>query len=95
MYFVYCKLYLYNTFLWTNEAKANKTKYVLDKFKHNCTPKQNVIDERYIFNLSKQAENEDINNTVTKLKIQANNCNFGLIRDSLIRDMTVRRVTDG
>ncbi|XP_055492867.1 uncharacterized protein K02A2.6-like [Leucoraja erinacea] len=54
-----------------------------------CNPKVNETVERYRFFMRNQGLDENVDSYVTDLKILASSCNFGDIRDSLIRDRLV------
>ena len=62
---------------------------VLLEFEHHCCPKKNETVERYKFNCRNQREGESVSSFVTQLKMLAKTCEFGDLRDSLIRDRIV------
>ena len=59
------------------------------KFRELCNPLTNVITERPKFNTRFQEALEPVQNFITALKILADTCEFGTLKDSLIRDRTV------
>lgn len=58
-------------------------------FDRHCNPKVNETVERYRFFMHDQGLDESINKYCTDLTMLAGTCNFGNIRDSLIRDCIV------
>ena len=62
---------------------------VIKKFQEHCNPKRNLTYERHVFNTRSQGSVETIDAFVTELRLQANNCEFGALRDELIRDRLV------
>ncbi|XP_023815343.1 uncharacterized protein K02A2.6-like isoform X2 [Oryzias latipes] len=59
------------------------------KIDEHCNPKVNETVERYRFFARNQALGENIDKYVTDLRMLASTCNFGQLRDSLIRDRIV------
>lgn len=62
---------------------------VCKKFSELCQGAKNVIYERLVFNQRSQKEGERIDNFVSDLKRLALTCEFGTLKDSLIRDRIV------
>ena len=62
---------------------------VCKKFKELCEGAKNVIYERLVFNQRNQKEGERVDNFVSELKRLSLTCEFGALRDSLIRDRIV------
>lgn len=58
-------------------------------FDEHCNPKLNETVERYRFFVRNQGQDENIDKYVTDLRVLASTCNFGDIKDSLIRDRIV------
>ena len=56
--------------------------------------KKKLIFETYVFNTRKQNDTENIDDYVTSLKLLASNCEYGVIKESLIKDMLVLGVND-
>ena len=67
---------------------------VVKKFKEYCNPRKNVTILRYKFFTCKQLENQTFDDFVTKLKLLAQDCEFGNLRDSLIKDVILIGVKD-
>lgn len=70
-------------------AAQNTPAAILTALQGYCVPQTNETYERYIFNTAVQAEGEDINKFVTRLRTLAESCNYGQLKDSLIRDQIV------
>ena len=81
-------VYVYNTFQFTEEEKDKYDK-LIQKFDAYCYPKQNETNERYVFRSRHQREGESIEQWVIDLTNMTQNCNFGTLRDGMIRDQIV------
>lgn len=64
-------------------------KLLLEALDQHCNPKLNETVERYRFFMRNQGTDEGFDKYVTELKMLASTCNFGDIKDSLIRDRIV------
>ena len=73
----------------TTEAKDRTIKELLDKFNGYCNPKKNVTVERHKFFMRSQEPNENIDQYATELRSLAASCDFGNLKDSLIKDRIV------
>ncbi|XP_055523186.1 uncharacterized protein K02A2.6-like [Wyeomyia smithii] len=62
---------------------------VLTALEGYCLPQSNETYERFLFNTATQNPNEDINQFVSKVRSLAATCNYGDLKDSLIRDRIV------
>ena len=92
-----CKAFLYvigkegreifNTFVFAEQK--DKLEPLLEKFESYCIPKKNVTMERHKFNTRTQGSTELIDQFVTDLKNIARDCEFGDIKNDLIRDRIV------
>ena len=78
----------FNTFGFSDEDKV-KINIVIKNFEDYCTPKKNVTYERHVFNTRVQGATEGIDAYVTELCKVSRNCEFGELRDSIIRDRIV------
>ncbi|KAK5893965.1 hypothetical protein CesoFtcFv8_010707 [Champsocephalus esox] len=58
------------------------------------TPAKNVIFERYVFGNLKQEDGELLDAFATRLREKAASCEYGAIKDELIRDRLVLGITD-
>lgn len=85
---------VYNTFTFTGREDKNKLDVVLKKFDDHCLAKKNETYERYIFRSRMQRDGETFDVFLTDLKLKARTCNFGALKDSLIRDQIVFGVRD-
>ena len=80
-----------------NGAQVSESKVlqkVLDKFDSAYIPKTNRTYERSRFIACKQEDGESIDAYLTRLKIQAETCEFGAIKESMICDKLVCGVRD-
>ncbi len=87
-------LKIYNTFTWDAVGDDRKTQKILEKFTSYCKPKRNIIWERHVFNTRSQQPDESIDQYATDLKIKAMSCEFGTLKDCLIRDRIVCGIQD-
>ena len=67
---------------------------ILSKLEEYFKPKRNVIYERYIFHTTQQEPNETISEYVTKLRRLAASCDFGTLKEDMIRDRIVIGTSD-
>ncbi|KAK5866505.1 hypothetical protein PBY51_020693 [Eleginops maclovinus] len=70
-------------------SPRRKLSELIGKFDEHCNPKVNETVERYRFFMRNQGRDENIDTYVTDLRVLASTCNFGDIKDSLIRDRIV------
>ncbi|GFY09034.1 retrovirus-related Pol polyprotein from transposon 297 [Trichonephila clavipes] len=84
-------LEIYNTF--KLESKANFSE-ILQKFQEHCSPRQNVVYERYKFFSCVQLEGQTIDTYVTQLKTLTSTCEFAEQENGLIRDRIVLGIKD-
>ncbi|KAI5725500.1 hypothetical protein M8J77_016303 [Diaphorina citri] len=75
-----------------DDAKIYTT--VVDRFKSYFVPKANVIYERAVFNRRTQQVGEAVETFITDLHKLSQRCNYGPLRDELIRDQIVIGVLD-
>ena len=66
---------------------------LLGKFRNLCNPQTNVSMERHLFFTRDQKPGESVDTYMTDLKLKAATCEFGTIKDSLIRDRFISGVT--
>ena len=85
---------VYNSIKFDTEADKQKIDIVLTKLKDYCVGQTNEIYERYIFNRRIQEPNENIDSLLTALTTLSKDCNYGELRDSLIRDRIVFGIRD-
>ena len=70
----------------TPAESADDVNTLIKKFKEICDPQSNVIVERCRFSTRDQAQNEPIETYIADLKRLAENCEYGNLKDDLIRD---------
>ena len=85
---------LLDTLMGDRARDAWKLDDIIDKFDAHCNPSVNEVVERYRFFARNQGVSEAIDSYVTELKLLAKTCNFGTLRDSLIRDRIVCGLND-
>jgi len=76
-----------------DEAKVYKT--VVAKFDGYFIPKRNIIFERAKFHKRSQKEGEQVDSFFTDLYKLAETCEFGTLKDDMIRDRIVVGILDG
>lgn len=88
------------TFVYLPEQKEGETvireaenkedpECLIRKFRELCRPQSNVIVERHRFNARDQRNGETMEAYVSELRKLANNCEYGELKDELIRDRIV------
>ena len=82
-----------SSFKLTNEETKKYSK-VLEKFKEHFGVRKNVIYERAKFNKRKQFEDESVNNFITALYVLVENCDYGSLKEEMIRDRIVVGIKD-
>jgi len=85
-------LLVYNTFKWGRDTPTVSA--VLTKFTEYCMPKTSEIYNRYILMSRKQHQNEKIDDYVITLENLASKCNYGSLKDSIVRDVFVLGIGD-
>ena len=85
---------VFNTFVFAGRDHHEQFDRVVEKFDEHCSPKKNETFERYVFRSRMQLQTESFDAFVTDLKLKARTCNFGDLRDSMIRDQIVFGVHD-
>jgi len=61
----------------------------MDAFDKHCNLKKNETVERYKFFLRFQNPGESLEKFITDLKLLVTTCNFGDLKDSLVRDQII------
>lgn len=88
-----CKhIYKHNLHL-TAEQEDDVT-VILAALEKHFKPVKNVIFERFVFGSQKQEEGELIDAYVTRLREKAATCNYGELKEELIRDRLVLGIAD-
>ena len=67
---------------------------MLEAFDEHCNPRRNETVERFKFFSLTQEPGEPQEKLVTDLKLLATTCNFGDLKDSLMRDRIICRIQD-
>ena len=89
-----CALEVYNTFEFTDEADRKKLEVLKAKFETYCKPKKNITFQRHKFFSRNQIEGESVDRWVTDLRKLAASCEFGTLKDELIKDVMVLGIHD-
>lgn len=77
------------------DTKAQTTlDTVKEKFSTYFSPKKNTIFERYKFNSRTQQSEENVDSFITALHMLAESCEYGTLKDELIRDRIVIGIRD-
>ncbi|KAL4719941.1 hypothetical protein ACJJTC_019252 [Scirpophaga incertulas] len=84
---------IYNTFNF-NDEEEKKFDSVIDQFNKYFIPIQNECFNSHIFFSRNQLDGEKIDSYVTELKKLASDCNFGELKNRLIRDRIVAGIID-
>ena len=85
-----------DTLATTNISAGDRKKYdsVIAKFDAFCKVRKNVIFERARFNRRSQQQDETAEQFITSLYSLAENCEYGDLRDEMIRDRIVVGIRD-
>ena len=67
---------------------------MLEVFTDYFEPKKNIVFERSRFNARSQLPGETVEQYVTALHVMADKCNYGQLKDELIRDRIVMGLAD-
>lgn len=76
------------------EEKNITVKMILAEFDKHCNPKKNETVERYKFYSRSQQSGETFNKFLADIRILADTCNFGTLKESMIRDRIICGVSD-
>ena len=79
---------VYNTWNLSEEEK-DKTEPLFTRFKEYCEPRKNLTVIRHKFNSRFQSNSETADQFITDLQILSKDCEFGLLKDELIKDRIV------
>ncbi|KAK7918719.1 hypothetical protein WMY93_010003 [Mugilogobius chulae] len=86
--------HVYKHNLTLSAEQQEDVKAILDALESYFKPKRNVIFERFVFGNCKQDESEPIDSFVTRLREKAASCEYGELREELIRDRLVLGISD-
>ena len=87
-------LEVYNSLSFESDEDKIIMSKVLELMEKHCIGQTNVIYERYCFNNRNQETGESFDAYLTALKALAKTCNFGSLKDELIRDRIVCGIRD-
>ena len=73
---------------------AKQYELVKNRFENHFIVKRNIIFERAKFNLRSQQQGESVETFITDLHCLAEHCEFGVLKDELIRDRIVVGLRD-
>ena len=91
---------IYKTLPWADPNDADKFDKVCEAFQNYCSPRKNIIYERYTFWNLQQEEGESIDAYLTRLKVKIDTCEYNkegwpaAVRQELIRDKFIFGLTD-
>ena len=77
-----------------SEEDSKKYTVVKEKFASHFVKRKNVIFERAKFNMRKQEDGETVDSFITALYELVEDCNYGLLREEMIRDRLVVGIKD-
>ncbi|UYV79866.1 hypothetical protein LAZ67_18000937 [Cordylochernes scorpioides] len=80
IWLIICKFLLH-----FSEAQNNDYKLVVSKFQDYFIGKRNIIYERAKFNRRSQGESKPVKEFITNLYVLAENCNYGILKEEMIR----------
>lgn len=86
-------IYVYNTFN-LNAQEENDYELVMKKFVDYFVPKKNESINSHLFFTRNQGENETFDVYLTELRKLSSECEFGNLKDRLIRDRIVAGISD-
>jgi hypothetical protein len=78
-----------------SEADGKKYQPVKSAFEGHFVKHRNIIFERAKFNSRKQEQGEPVDNFIVDLYTLAENCQYGALREEMIRDRIVVGIGDG
>ena len=85
---------VYYTFTFATEGDDMKLDPVIAKFDEYFSPRKNQPYTRFKFFTYNQANGQTIDEYVTELKSRSRHCEFGTLKESLIRDRIVAGIQD-
>ncbi len=80
---------LYNSFEWADPADRVNIDAIVEKLEQYCVPRKNITFERYKFFTCAQKQGQTVDQYVNDLQQKAKSCEFGNLKDSLVRDRIV------
>ena len=87
-------LEVHNGLPFQSEDEKTDINKVLELWQNHGLGKTNIINERYKFNNHSQEQAESIDTYITSLRALAETCEFGALKEDLLRDQIVCGVRD-
>lgn len=84
---------VYNTFA-LSDTERRSFQSVLKAFEDHCSPKKNIVFERFKFYSRLQQEAEGFDQFLTDVKKLSQSCEFGTLCDEMVRDRIVLGIYD-
>ena len=88
-------LTIHNGLLFQSKDEKKNLAKILELWESYCLGKTNIIYERYRFNNRNQDAGESIDTYASSLRSLSDTCNFGTLKEEMIRDRIVCGVRDG
>lgn len=85
---------IYNGLPFAEAADKTNIDTVIELFGNYCVGETNVIFERNVFNNRQQEHGETFDNFVSSLRTLAQSCDYGSLKEDLIRDRIVNGIYD-
>ena len=85
---------IYSTMTFEAPGHERNLQQVMDAFDKHCKPKKNETVESYKFFSRFQNPGKSLEKFITDLKLLATTCNFGDLKDSLVRDRIICGIQD-
>lgn len=85
---------IYNTFTFEDDEEKMNFDVLIKKFDEHCLPKKNITLVRHKFFTYNQKEGQSFHEFVIQLKRLSSDCEFGELKDSLIRDTIIIGIRD-
>ena len=85
---------VFDTLTWDSVGDDKKIEKVIQKFEEFCEPRKNVSYQQYKFFCRAQESDETIDQYVTVLRKLSETCEFGTLKNSLIKDRIVLGVNN-
>ncbi|XP_028320244.1 zinc finger protein 2-like [Gouania willdenowi] len=87
-------LEVFNTLKVTTDGDELTMEDVLQAFRDYCSPRKNVVFERYQFWSYQTTAGTSVNGFITELRQKIKDCEFGIIEHDMLRDKFVLSITD-
>ncbi|XP_028320243.1 zinc finger protein 260-like [Gouania willdenowi] len=87
-------LEVFKTLKVTTDGDELTMEDVLQAFRDYCSPRKNVVFERYQFWSYQTTAGTSVNGFITELRQKVKDCEFGIIEHDMLRDKFVLSITD-